>query len=207
MGTSSLQSPQSPYNAVYRDGRNERIAYPLGGLGAGMIALEGTGGFSHVSLRHTPDVAHEPLMFAAVCIKGTEGATTARVLESQVPRWKVLGKTAPGFGGASNGHSGKHYGLPRFAASAFTARFPFGTVALSDSQLPITAAITGWSPLIPLQLDDSSLPAAALEYTFTNVSNEPVELVFSFHAANFKSAGAKSHSTLPIEGGFVLHQP
>ena len=75
----------------YRGEQLNRIAFPLGGLGAGMIALEGTGAFSHVSLRHKPEVFNEPLLFAALHVKG---APSARVLEGPVPMWKAFG--APG---------------------------------------------------------------------------------------------------------------
>ena len=39
----------------------------MGGIGAGMICLEGTGALSHVSLRNKPDVFNEPCVFAAIC--------------------------------------------------------------------------------------------------------------------------------------------
>ncbi|HEY3390819.1 MAG TPA: hypothetical protein VGK38_14675, partial [Prolixibacteraceae bacterium] len=35
------------YNDTYRENNLNRIAFPLGGIGAGMICLEGTGAFSH----------------------------------------------------------------------------------------------------------------------------------------------------------------
>jgi len=71
-----------------------RVAFPMGGIGAGMLSLEGTGALSQVSLRHKPDVNHEPQVFAALHVKG---AKTARVLEGPVPMWKILG-TATGYG-------------------------------------------------------------------------------------------------------------
>jgi len=39
---------RSKYDAEYARERLNRIAFPLGGLGAGMICLEGTGALSHV---------------------------------------------------------------------------------------------------------------------------------------------------------------
>ncbi len=46
-------------------------------------------------------------------------------------------------------------------------------------------SITGWSPFIPGDADNSSLPVASVEYTFKNTSNEKIEAVFSYHAENF----------------------
>jgi len=76
------------YHSTYRDEQLNRIAFPLGGIGAGMVSLEGTGALAQVSLRHKPDVNHEPQVFAALHVKGTK---TARVLEGPVPPWKAFG--------------------------------------------------------------------------------------------------------------------
>ena len=108
----------SKYNSIYRKDRLNRVAFPMGGIGSGMICLEGTGALSHVSLRHRPEVHNEPLVFSALYVKG---ARTARVLEGPVPMWKAFGP-----GGTGNCAGGKTFGLPRFAEASFTTRFPFG---------------------------------------------------------------------------------
>ena len=51
-----------------------RIAFPIGGMGAGMFCLEGTGAISNMSVRHQPNIFNEPCMFAAVHVKGYETA-------------------------------------------------------------------------------------------------------------------------------------
>jgi len=181
-----------------------RVAFPMGGIGAGMISLEGTGALSQVSLRHKPDVYHEPQVFAALHVKG---AKTARVLEGPVPMWKIMGSASgPSFGEPGNGLSGRTYGLPRFAEASFLSRFPFATVSLADPAMPVTAELTGWSPFTPGAADDSSLPVAAIEYRFVNRSTKPVKAVFSFHAANFMKTGDGA-SVGVMERGFVLTQP
>lgn len=190
------------YNSAYEDERNGRIAFPMGGMGAGMLCLGGRGELSHVSLRNHPDVTHEPVVFSAVCIKGREG-NAARVLEGQVPGWKVFGFHKD----SGNGLHGKHYGLPRFTESSFQARFPFGIVRLKDRSLPLEVSIKGWSPFTPLRSDDSSLPVAALEFTFTNNADHPLEFIYSFHAANFMASGPDTGEVQAIERGFILHQP
>ena len=188
------------FHSTYRDEHLNRIAFPLGGIGAGMVSLEGTGALSQVSLRHRPDVNHEPQVFAALHVKGTK---TARVLEGPVPMWKAFGSAT---GEPGNGLGGRTYGLPRFAKASFQARFPFATVALKDPSLPVTVELTGWSPFTPGTSDDSSLPVAALEYRFTNRSTKPVQAVFSFHAANFMKTGDGADVGV-LERGFVLRQP
>ena len=53
------------YNQAYTGTFLNQLAFPLGGIGAGMICLEGSGALSHVSLRNKPDVYNEPLVFSA----------------------------------------------------------------------------------------------------------------------------------------------
>lgn len=192
------------YNGEYSGQRLNRVAFPLGGMGAGMICLEGTGTLSHVSLRNHPEMFHEPCAFAAVAIRGER--EVARVLEGPVPGWKLFG--APGSG---NGANGTTFGLPRFRQAMFSVRFPFATVRLADSQVPLEVEVTGWSPFEPNEADDSSLPVAALEYRFANRSAAAVEAVFSFNATNFMAAGGQNRrgpqgpqSVKLAVGGFIL---
>src|SRR4030042_6674914 len=95
------------FNEEYSGENLNRVAFPLGGIGAGMICLEGTGAISHVSVRNHPDINNEPQVFAAITVKGAENVS--RVLEGPVPGWKIFGKREAG-----NGLGGTSYGLPRF---------------------------------------------------------------------------------------------
>lgn len=188
------------YNGPYTGPYLNRVAFPLGGIGAGMFCIEGTGAFSHMSVRNKIDFFNAPCMFSAICIKGGN-APVARVLEGPIPDWKYFG--APGTG---NGATGTDYGLPRFGAASFLARFPFATIDLKDDAIPLETAITAWSPFIPGESDNSSLPVAGVEYQFKNPGDAPVEAVFSFNTKNFMAAGKGGNTILPIEGGFVLSQ-
>ncbi len=195
-----------PYNSLYTGKHLNRVAFPMGGIGAGMICLEGVGALSHVSLRGHADVFNEPLMFAALSMTvpaGSQSRRLARVLEGPVPMWKAFGVP-----GAGNGLGGTSYGLPRFVEASFEARFPFGTVTLRDPKIPLDVTLTGWSPFTPGDADSSSLPVAALEYRFANPTGAPIEAVFSFHARNFfVPPNAPLGAVLAAEGGFTLALP
>jgi len=196
------------FNQAYTGEHLDRIAFPMGGIGAGMVCLEGGGSLSQVSLRHHPEVFNEPLCFAALCIKDDRG-NLARVLEGPVPRHKPLFPWGEAVvTGSGSGAPLRSYGLPRFEETQFEARFPFARVSLRHSEIPLDVEITGWSPFIPGNADDSSLPVAALEYRFANGSQRPVHAVFSFHSANFMfELGAPDRGVLATQGGFVLWQP
>ena len=163
------------FNTKYTGEYTSQIAFPMGGIGAGMICLAGNGMLTSVSIDNRPQLFCEPNIFAALNVGGN-----ARVLEGPIPWHKISGSTP----GAGNGLAGKNYGLPRFCDCSFSAEFPFGHVQLTDDDICIKVSITGWSPFIPSDPDDSSLPGAALEYTFENTSDSPVEAMFSYHAAH-----------------------
>lgn len=174
----------------------DRIAFPLGGIGAGMICLEGAGALIDFSLRHGPDIGSEAPIFAALSIKR---AGFARVLEGPVPAHKHF----PSFSLDSDAAIRSSWGLPRFQEASFQASFPFADIWLDDDDSPFDVAITAWSPFEPGNEDDASLPVAGLEYRFVNRTGEPVEAVFSLNAGNMM-AGQKTGRIRPLAGGFVL---
>ena len=188
---------QRDYDGRYAGEYINQVAYPMGGIGAGMICLEGTGALSHVSLRNHPDVFNEPCLFAALALPGAQPA--ARVLEGPVPARKIFGLPGSGLG-----FGGTTYGLPRFRKVSFNARFPFGTIHLADDEWPVEVELTGWSPFEPGDADNACLPAAALEYRFANRAGIRQDAVFSFNSKNFMAIGGNSQAVRPVEGGFIL---
>ncbi|MFA5265594.1 MAG: GH116 family glycosyl-hydrolase, partial [Opitutaceae bacterium] len=198
-------APERVFNGVYQGSQLSQVAFPLGGIGAGMVCIEGTGRLSHLSLRHRPEIFNEPKdVFSALWIKQTG---TARVLEGPVPDWKKFGLKGSEFAGSGNGGTGTTYGLPRFAKAVFASRFPFADITLNHPGLPVDVAIRAWSPFVPGDSYHSSLPVAALEFTFVNTGSERIDCVYSFNAKNFMSVGDdKLSSVETLPNGFVFCQ-
>ena len=188
------------------------IAFPLGGTGAGMFCLEGTGSLGKFSLRNQPDVNFEPCIFSALCIKG-EDKSTAKIIEGQVPYYKIFGNSTSGgstFGGPGNGLSGKNYGLPRFIDNDFESQFPFAYLNFADASIPLKVSLTGYSPFAPLDPDNSSLPVASLEYTFSNPTDKTVDAIYYINSLNFmdlhrREPELRAH-ILRKDNGFILTQ-
>lgn len=192
-------SKKRSYNESYTDEYNNRIAFPIGGMGTGMFCIEGTGALSNMSVRHRPDVFHEPTMFAALHIKGLENGT--KILEGKVPEWKKFGQPLSALGG------GGTWGLPRFDKATFKAQFPFAQIALTDTELPVTVNIKAWNPFIPTDQDNSSLPVGGFEYEFKNTSDKEVEAIFSYNTRNFMYVHGKGTSYIQsMPKGFILTQ-
>jgi uncharacterized protein (DUF608 family) len=186
------------FNGSYLGELLNRVAFPIGGIGAGMVCLEGTGAISHVSVRNTPDIYNEPYMFAALCIKN-KMKNIARVLEGPVPEWKYFGMPESGVG------SGKaSYGFPRFKEASFISSFPFGEINLKDKKVPLEVSLTGWNPFIPGDPDSSSLPVGCLEYHFKNTSNTSQEAIFSYNSQNFMHLPRRSVTSTHFQVGELI---
>ncbi|MBK9390749.1 MAG: hypothetical protein IPN68_11320 [Bacteroidetes bacterium] len=183
------------FNGEYSGKYLDRVAFPIGGIGAGMFCMDGTGSVSHLSINNKPELFNEPYAFAAISVKGYTDA--AKVLEAQVPDWRMFG-----MGGSGNGGAGRNYGYPRFKNGKFLPRFPFATLVLEDKDIPMSVEVTGWSPFIPGDNDNSSLPAGAMEYKFTNTSASDLEAVFSWNSRNIISE--RTGRILGMKNGFVL---
>ena len=185
----------------------DRIAFPLGGIGAGMFCLNGNGSFSHFSLYHKPDVYNKPNFFGAIAIKGKSNGT--KILEGPLPRFEIFGNP-----GSGSGNFGSYKGLPRFEKATFEGRFPFASTTLDDDDIPLKVKVTAWSPFIPNDEDHSSLPLAGIEYTFENDTHKTIEALFSMNTENFlrqKLPGSweNYHEGSKIESsdqGFTLKQ-
>lgn len=195
----NVTKTERDYNTEYADEHNNRIAFPIGGIGAGMFCVEGTGAISNMAVRHRPDVFHEPTMFAAIHLKDVENGT--KILEGPVPDWKKFGMPISALGG------GGTWGLPRFDKSTFKAQFPFAQVALTDEDLPMQVNIKAWNPFIPTDEDNSSLPVGGFEYEFKNTGTKDIEAIFSYNTRNFMYAHGKGDSYIQsMDKGFILTQ-
>ncbi len=179
---------------VYSGPQLLQIAMPMGGIGAGCICLNGYGGLQDFSIRNKPNTTAEPDAFdptvGAFAILRT-GQTDARLIEGPMPVEKIYDQGLQSQGFRKVGHEG----LPRFKHAEFKSHYPFGTVKLSDPRIPLTVAVEGWSPFIPLDDVNSGIPCAILSYTFENASSEVVDFEFSFHASHLAKGDGGERGT------------
>ena len=78
------EKPDRDFNGLYQGDFLNRVAFPIGGIGAGMVCLEATGCISHVSVRNTPDVFNEPFMFAAISVKNVTPQQIYEMIDASV---------------------------------------------------------------------------------------------------------------------------
>lgn len=188
----------------YRDQQLERVAFPLGGIGAGSVCLTGQGGLSSWSLRNKPEFFTD-LPIAAIL---RVGSGVPRVLQGPSPRWRAHHPWGTGFKGTGGGQEDRDFGLRRCRGATFTGRFPFAAVALDQPDWPVQVAVEAWSPFIPGDADASSLPVAALAYTISNPSTTAQTVEFAWHANNLFHSHHQDCLVEARPDGFVLrHEP
>ena len=159
-----------------------RVALPMGGIGCGAVSLAGNGELvdweimnranKTMSERERSAISRT---FFAIRIKGASHESTTM----------LAGPLHPTLLYAGEGNCAPQSGLPRFREASFDGAFPFGTVRLSDSDLPVKVTIRGFSPFVPGDSAASALPVASLEYEVENISGEPLEVSVAAFVRNF----------------------
>ena len=145
-----------------------RIALPLGGIGTGTISLGGRGELRDFEMMNRPAKGLFGVDdYFAISVKGANTPRRTKMLAGPLCDFEYLD---------ANGKSAFNHGLPRFTAASFKAAYPFGQVFLTDRSIPVEVRIKGFNPLVPGDVEASSLPIASLRYEVTNVSGETLEV-------------------------------
>jgi len=142
------------------------VAFPLGGVGTGNISIGARGNLRDFEIWNEPrkGLVLPYTHFTLWAQAGAEPSVT-RVLE---------GRIAPPYAGSHGIHPNHGGGLPRFAESRFRGRYPTAELELRDPEVPVEACLLAFTPLIPLDPDESGIPCAIFEWTLRNRSTASV---------------------------------
>lgn len=144
------------------------VAFPLGGLGTGNVSLGARGDLRDWEIFNRPGKGSLlPNTFFAIRAQAGDPPAVSRVLE---------GPLQPPHNLSHGYHPWTAAGLPRLAEANFRGEYPFATIDFSDPNLPLQVSLEAFTPLIPLNTEDSGLPCAVLTYTLTNTASEAVSL-------------------------------
>ncbi len=138
---------------VYRGAELDTIGMPVGGICAGQLYLGGDGRLWHW------DIFNKHI--------GTNAAHYAKPMKPASPVDQGFALTV----------SGRTILLDRtgFGDVSFRGQYPIGTVEYRDPGVPVAVTLEAFSPFIPLETDDSSLPATVMQFTIRNTSGKQVE--------------------------------
>jgi uncharacterized protein (DUF608 family) len=159
---------QEPYEGA----ATRHVAMPLGGIGTGNVAVCGDGSLRQWQLHNMGN--HEgfiPDTFFALRVSQWEPPVSElRLLQSPPPAPVpptplVTDDRIPG------GQRRLATLLPTMESTSFRAVYPFARVRFHDATLPVSVEMEAFTPLVPLDVEDSSHPVAMFTFTITNRSD------------------------------------
>jgi len=138
---------------VYTGETLRQIGMPVGGIGTGQLYLGGDGRLWHW------DIFNQPL------------STGAEHYANPMHPAPVLEQ------GFTIRVNGKDFSLDSegFPGVTFRGEYPIGIVEYKGAGVPVEVKLEAFSPFIPLNADDSSLPATILHFTVKNTGQEKAE--------------------------------
>ena len=183
---------------IYEGAALRAVAMPMGGIGAGSVALCGDGGLRQWQLCNTVDhLAHMPHSFFAAWVAPRGQPQTARVLMSAA-NYDEIGFTPSA---CVNDHvvppgSRKLLAqVPGVEAIRFTGAYPIAELEYRDDALPVALSLEAFSPFAPLNPEDSGIPAAIFNFTAHNPDKkQPADV--SLLATLQNAVGWDGHSTI-----------
>ena len=145
-----------------------QVAFPLGGIGTGTIALGGRGNLRDWEIYNRPSKgANLPMTFFALWARAEGKEPVAKILERQLLPPYAAGH---GFDRSNLG------GVARMAEAKFRGEYPFAEIEFQDRQMPVKASLEAFNPFIPLNVEDSSIPVAIFQWKIENRSTKPIEV-------------------------------
>ena len=189
VGLSNAQNANNtwPVLKTYDQEHIQKIKMPVGGIGTGTISLTGRGSLEDWEIMNRPAKGFNPTLenrgpvkqkgpFFAIFMEDGDGVKHTRLLEGPPDE--------SSYEGAWGAYSNQH-GLPRFGNATFETAYPFGQVFLSDKNLPVEVVVGAYNPLIPGNVDDSSIPMAVINYTVKNTSEKEIAISIAGSIQNF----------------------
>lgn len=145
------------------------VAMPLGGIGTGNVSICADGSLRQWQLHNIGNhVATLPGSFFALRVSRIEppldtlrvlqavpregAADTPLVTDNHVPAWQR--RIVDEFGG--------------FSSARFSATYPVAEISFRDDDVPLDVRLEALTPLVPPDVEKSSLPVAMLTFTLRN---------------------------------------
>ncbi|MCL6444514.1 MAG: hypothetical protein K6T83_13860 [Alicyclobacillus sp.] len=148
-------------------GEAKAAAFLLGGIGTGNVSLGARGELRDWEIWNVPAKGQRlPNTFFCIWARREGGEPVCKVLESRL---------TPPHNLSHGYHPSTAAGLPRLKGSVLQGRYPVAELRFEDDDLPVQVELEAFTPLIPLNPEDSGIPGAYLTYRVTNLSNRQVE--------------------------------
>lgn len=185
-------------------------AMPLGGIGTGTIALGGDGLLKQWQITNTVNHrAFVPNSFFAVRTSGVGESSQSPITRALIcTKVHENGNFVPAKSVSDHRITSnmKEFfdKLPQVENIIFDGEYPVSFLKFEDSELPLEVKLTAFNPFIPLDPKNSGLPIIIFQFSFKNITNEPIEAILLGNLFNFLGwDGIKTirGETNPLLGG------
>jgi non-lysosomal glucosylceramidase len=191
---------------VYSGERRRYVSFPLGGIGTGSISLTGSGRLIDWSIRNRPAI-HQFNGYSHFAIKAEQDGRLlgARALNGPyegIPTGSPSARKFDGFGFGANRDS--MVGVPHFDDVSFIGRFPVAELEFHQASFPGRVWMTVFSPFIPHNDRDSSMPVALFQFSVENNAEAPIDYTIACTLGNY-GCDSGIHNFTRKDGLSILH--
>lgn len=159
-------------NYTYENEFTKEISFPLGGIGTGSIGLAGNGRLKDWEIFNRPSKGSLNGMSHFAIKAESEG----EVIDVRMLQGDLYGSHMGERGEFDDFYAGYGWGprrenlcgMPHFKDHSFTGTFPTAKIDFTEASMPCAVSMTSWSPFIPGNAKDSSLPGAVFEIEIMN---------------------------------------
>ena len=168
---------------IYKGENLREARFPLGGIGAGGISIDGGARLVDWQIMNRPNVdTYNGFTHIAVKAEKDGGLLGARVLNGPL-NMSFMGRGLHSFGGYGYGPARETMaGVPHFEDIVLKGRFPVAEYYFTG-QFPAKASLRAFSPFEPGNDFDSSLPLAMFEVALENTTSESIDYSVAFFQA------------------------
>ncbi len=138
---------------VYEGANLEYVAMPIGGIGTGTIWLDGQGRLGVWQVFNNSGEPRLPGSFFAVRVQPDGGSAVTRVLQTEAES-----------------------GFAPMQSLRYEGGYPIARLDFADAGLPVSVRLEAFSPMIPLDVDRSSMPCAIFRFSVTNTGARPARV-------------------------------
>ena len=173
---------KEPVKEVCTLAQTPRSGIALGGIGAGYCELCKNGKFYNWSIfNNVPKGSGPKFELKGGGHEDPEDSMLFFIvryeIEGQEPRLKLL-QISEGLGEAAmTGIIYYHPWLSPVAQCEYSGRFPFVNMKFTDPDMPLVIELEAFSPFIPHDVKNSSLPAIYFDLKISSQINEPVDVM------------------------------
>jgi non-lysosomal glucosylceramidase len=172
---------------VYTDQRRKYVSFPLGGIGTGSVSLTGSGRLIDWSIRNRPAI-DQFNGYSHFAIKAEQDGKLlgARVMNGPyegTPTGSPSVRKFDGFGFGANRDS--MAGVPHFEDATFIGRFPVAELQFHQANFPGRVRMRAFSPFIPHNDRDSSMPVAFFGFTVENDTTATIDYTIASTLGNY----------------------